>query len=118
MNGGTPLWVEALTALLVVVGALAALIGSFGVLRLRSFFRRVHAPTLGATVGTWGFTLATAVQVSYERGQLYLHALLITVFIALTAPVTTIFLMRAAVFRGRLRGEEIPVPGTEEPSRG
>lgn len=117
MNAWAPPWVDALTALLVVVGALAALIGSFGVLRLKSFFDRVHAPTLGATLGTWGFTLATVVQVSFERGQLYLHALLITVFIALTAPVTTLFLMRAAVFRGRIRGEEIPVPGADEPPR-
>jgi multicomponent K+:H+ antiporter subunit G len=118
MNTWAPLWVDALTASLVVVGALAALIGSFGVLRLKSFFQRVHAPTLGATLGTWGFTLATAVQVSFERGQLYLHALLIAVFIGLTAPVTTVFLMRAAVFRARMRGEEIAVPGAGEPHRG
>ena len=118
MNVWAPPWVDALTAVLVVVGALAALIGSFGVLRLKSFFQRVHAPTLGATLGTWGFTLATAVQASFESGQLYLHALLITVFIALTMPVTTLFLMRAAVFRGHMRGEEIPVPGADEPPRG
>ena len=115
MNGWAPLWVDALTALLVVVGALAALLGSFGVLRLKTFFQRVHAPTLGATLGTWGFTLATAVQISFERGQPYLHALLIAVFIALTAPVTTVFLMRAAVFRTRLRGEESRVPGPDAP---
>ena len=117
MNGWAPLWVDALTAVLVVVGALAALIGSFGVLRLKSFFQRVHAPTLGATLGTWGFTFATALQVSFERGQLYLHALLIAVFIALTAPVTTLFLMRAALFRARRRGEEIPMPGAGEAHR-
>lgn len=114
MNVPTPLWVDALMGLLAVVGALAALIGSFGVLRLRSFFQRVHAPTLGSTLGVWCFTLATAVQGTYAQGQPYVHALLIAVFIALTAPVTTIFLMRAAVFRARLRGTEIPVPSTDE----
>ncbi|MCY1022288.1 monovalent cation/H(+) antiporter subunit G [Pyxidicoccus sp. MSG2] len=114
MNAPTPLWVDALTGFLAVAGALAALIGSFGVLRLRSFFQRVHAPTLGATLGVWCFTLATAVQGSFEQGQLYVHALLIPVFIAITTPVTTIFLMRAAVFRERRRGTEIPVPGADE----
>jgi multicomponent K+:H+ antiporter subunit G len=114
MNASTPLWVDVLTALLAVVGALTALIGSFGMLRLRSFFQRVHAPTLGATLGTWSLTLATAVQVSFEHGQLYVHALLIAVFIALTGPVTTVFLMRAAVFRARLRGAEIPAPVVDE----
>ena len=110
MSAPTPLWVDALTGLLAAFGALAALIGSLGVLRLRSFFDRVHAPTLGATLGVWSLTLATVVQASFEHGQLYVHALLIAVFIALTSPVTTVFLMRAAVFRRRLRGTEIPVP--------
>ena len=118
MSGWAPLWVDALTAMLVVVGALAALVGSFGLLRLKSFFQRVHAPTLGATLGTWSFVLAAAVRISFDRGQLYLHTLLIAVFIALTVPVTTIFLVRAAVFRSRMRGEEVPVPGADEPPRG
>lgn len=110
MTATTPWWIDALTALLVVVGGLAALVGSLGVLRLGSFFQRAHAPTLGATLGTWCFALATATQVSYARGQVFVHALLIAAFIAMTAPVTTIFLMRAAMFRqgaqetdGRLR---------------
>ena len=110
MSASTPPWVDALTGLLAAFGALAALIGSFGVLRLRSFFQRVHAPTLGSTLGTWSLTLATVVQASFEHGQVYVHALLIAVFIALTSPVTTVFLMRAAVFRGRQRGTEIPEP--------
>jgi multicomponent K+:H+ antiporter subunit G len=101
MSGTTPPWVDALTALLVVLGALAALIGSFGVLRLRTFFQRVHAPTLVTTLGVWSLTLATVAQLSFEHGQLYVHSLLIGLFIALTAPVTTIFLMRAALFRTR-----------------
>lgn len=103
MNPSAFPWVDALIALLVLVGALAALIGSFGLLRLGTFFQRVHAPTLGATVGTWGLTLATILQASSVAGQLYVHAVLIPAFLALTAPVTTVFLMRAALFRGRLR---------------
>jgi multicomponent K+:H+ antiporter subunit G len=102
------MWVDALTALLVVVGGLAALVGSLGVLRLGDFFRRAHAPTLGATLGTWCFALATAVQVSHARGQLFVHVVLIAAFLALTAPITTIFLMRAAVFREGLQAEVAP----------
>jgi len=111
-----PALVDAVTALLVVVGGLAALIGSLGLLRLGSFFQRVHAPTLGATLATWCLSLATVVQVSFARGQLFVHAALIAVFIALTAPITTIFLMRAAIFRERLRGAE-DIPASEGPGR-
>ncbi|HET7753702.1 MAG TPA: monovalent cation/H(+) antiporter subunit G [Anaeromyxobacteraceae bacterium] len=113
MTTTLPLWVDVVTALLVVTGAFAALVGSFGLLRLRSFFQRVHAPTLGSTLGVWAVTLATALQLSFVREQVFVHALLIAVFIAVTAPVTTIFLMRAALFRSRVAGEDAPGPLTE-----
>jgi multicomponent K+:H+ antiporter subunit G len=110
MNASTGPWVDAVTALLLLIGAVAALIGSFGLLRLRSFFQRVHAPALGATVGVWGLTLATVLQTSFVVGQPYVHAVLIAAFVALTAPVTTVFLMRAALFRGRVRRDpDVPL---------
>ena len=107
---GTPLpwWAEALTALLVVAGAAFAAIGSFGLVRLPTFFRRIHAPTLGATLGVWCVTGATIVYFSVQGFHLFLHALLIALFVALTAPVTTIFLMRAALFRERQKGGDVP----------
>ena len=100
-------WAEALAALLVVAGAGFAAVGAFGLVRLPTFFRRVHAPTLGATLGVWCVSLATVVYFSAQGRQLFLHAVLIAVFVALTAPVTTIFLMRAALFRERQRGGDV-----------
>ena len=108
-----PLWVDAVSAALVVAGALAALVGALGLVRLRTFFQRVHAPTLGSTVGTWAIALATAIQQSFLSEKPFVHALPIPVFLALTTPITTIFLMRAAVFRSRLRGEQLPRPASE-----
>lgn len=90
-----------LTTVLVVLGAAFAAIGSFGLVRLPTFFRRIHALTLGATAGVWCVVLATIVFFSARDGELLLHALLISLFIGLTAPATTIFLMRAALFRER-----------------
>lgn len=119
MNNTSPFWINALTAALVVIGALAALIGSFGLLRLRSFFQRVHTPTLGATIGTWAFTAATMSQVSFAAKQPYVHVLLIALLIALTAPVTTVFLMRAALFRARARREaDVPILRAQDPAIG
>jgi multicomponent K+:H+ antiporter subunit G len=46
-------------------------------------------------------------QVSFLREQPFVHALLIAVFIALTAPVTTLFVMRAAIFREQLAGRPV-----------
>jgi len=38
------------TAAFLLAGAALALIGSLGLLRLRGFYERVHAPTLGTTL--------------------------------------------------------------------
>jgi len=108
-TGLLPLWAEILTAVFVVLGAAFAAIGSFGLVRLPTFFRRIHAPTLGATAGVWCIVLATVVFFSARDGTLFLHAVLISLFIALTAPITTIFLMRVALFRERqTKGSEVP----------
>ncbi len=56
-------------------------------------------------------TAATVVYFSVQGFHLFLHAILITFFVALTAPVTTIFLMRAALFRERQHGNpKVPPP--------
>ena len=41
-----------LAALLVLAGALIAFIGSLGLVRMGTFFERVHPPTMGTTLGT------------------------------------------------------------------
>jgi len=108
---GSPLWADIATAVLVVVGASFAAVGSFGLLRMPTFYRRIHAPTLGATLGVWSITLATIVFFSAQGFGLFLHAVLISFFVALTAPITTIFVMRAALFRDRRKpNAAAPVP--------
>lgn len=109
MSGVLPA-VELLVAALALTGAIAALMGSFGLLSLRSFYQRIHAPTMGSTLGAWSLSAATALQLSFVREQVSVHALLVPAFIALTSPVTTIFLMRATTFRRRVAGEDVPPP--------
>lgn len=104
MTTDIPFWAEIVTAVLVLAGSLLALIGAVGLLRLPTFFQRVHAPTLGSTLGCWCMVLATIVYFSAKDGSLSVHAVLIGIFVALTAPVTTVFLLRAALFRQRRAG--------------
>ena len=84
-------------------------------LRMKTYFQRVHPPSLVATLATWCITLATVVQAAFASARPYLHAFLIPVFIALTAPVTTVVLTRAALFRARQRGapDVPPPPGSD-----
>lgn len=103
-----PLWLDIFISVVVVLGALIALIGSSGLLRLKTYFERVHAPSIIATLGTWCIMHATVIYFSVQEHKLAIHAILIAIFIAVTVPVTTIFLMRAALFRARRSGEDVP----------
>ena len=103
-----PLWAEITVAVLVLSGALVALLGSFGLLRLRNFFERIHAPAIIATLGCWCVMYGALLYFSFRGHGLAVHLLLIAVFIAVTVPITTIFLMRASLFRARQMGKNVP----------
>lgn len=103
-----PLWAEITIAALVLTGATIALLGSWGLLRLKTYFERVHAPSIIATMGCWCIMLGTIVYFSLQGQGLALHALLIALFVAITVPVTNIFLMRSALFRARRAGNDVP----------
>lgn len=94
-----PLWVTVLAALLLVIGGLLTLIGSLGLLRFKVFYARLHAPTLGNTLGAGCVLLASMLVSSVLTQRLVLHEVLITVCLVLTSPITTMLLMRAALFR-------------------
>ena len=103
-----PLWAQILVAALVFFGALIALMGSVGLLRLKSYFERVHSPSIIATMGCWLIMHATWIYFSVSGQGFVMHSVLIAIFVAVTVPITTIFLMRAALFRSRRSGEDVP----------
>jgi multicomponent K+:H+ antiporter subunit G len=96
-----PAWAAYICAVLLVFGAGLTLIGNIGLLRLRRFYERVHAPTLGATLGAGGILVASMVYFSALESRPVLHEVLIAVFITLTTPITMIMLSRAALYRDR-----------------
>ncbi|RYF08306.1 MAG: Na+/H+ antiporter subunit G [Comamonadaceae bacterium] len=107
-DGALPLWIEIIIAALVLLGAGIALVGSLGLLRLRTYFERVHAPSIIATMGCWSIMHSTLLYFSMQGRGLAVHALLIALFVAITVPVTNIFLIRAALFRARRTGKDVP----------
>ena len=96
-----PLWAALPASLLLIIGGLLTLVGSLGLLRLDAFYARIHAPTMGATLGTGCVLIAAMLTSSALAGRPVLHELLITLFILITSPVTAMLLMRTAIFRSR-----------------
>lgn len=94
-------WVAIPAAVLLIFAGLLTLVGSLGLLRLKSFYARMHSPTLGATLGTGCVLIASMLVSSAVTHRFMIHELLIAAFMTMTAPVTAILLMRAARSRAR-----------------
>lgn len=101
-----PFWAEVLVAALVLLGSGLALVGSLGLIRFRSFYERVHAPTLGSTLGTASILLASIAYFSLTRTRPFVHELLIGLFVTVTTPVTLLLLVQATLYRDRLEGRD------------
>jgi len=95
-----PPWAALVTAILLLLGSTVTLIGSLGLLRLRSFYERVHAPTLGMTLGTICILAASILYFSVQQSRPVVHEALIIVFTLITTPITLMVLVRAALLRG------------------
>ena len=111
MSDSVPSWVEGAVALLLLASGVLALTGALGLLRLRDFFQRMHPPALANTLAAWCAALASVVYFSVARiAGWCCYALVINILLAITAPVTTVLLARAALFRKRQAGAAVPPP--------
>jgi len=88
---------ELLLSVLILVGAGFTLIGSLGLLRLRDFYSRLHAPTKATTLGVGSLLIASAIYFSHQDEGLSLHEVLVTLFLFITAPVSAHLMAKAAL---------------------
>jgi multicomponent K+:H+ antiporter subunit G len=82
--------IDAILSILLILGGLFGLIGSYGLLRLKQPMQRLHSATKASTVGVGAILIASAI----HNGGQYWHEVLITLFLFVTAPITAIFLAR------------------------
>lgn len=101
---------EAGVALLLVFSGVVVLMAALGLWRLPDFFSRMHAPALASTLAAWLVAFASIIYFSMRSGDLELRTWLIIIILSITAPVTTVVLARAAIFRRRKAGDVLPAP--------
>lgn len=111
-----PLWAEILVSALLILGSSLALFGSIGMLRFKTFYERVHAPTLGSTLGLFSILGASMLYFSIAETRLVIHEVLIGIFVTITTPVTFLLLVQATVYRDRLEGSD-PISGLSAEQR-
>lgn len=108
-----PLWIVIAVSALLLLGSGLTLLGAFGLLRLPTFYERIHAPTLGTSWGVGGIMLASILYFSVVGSRAVVHEILIGIFVTLTTPITLILLARAALHRDRAEGDPtVPEDGS------
>jgi len=104
---------DILLSLLLVIGAVFALIGSFGLIKLQDTMQRLHAPTKATTVGVGAALITSMAYFPLIQGRASWHELLITLFLLLTAPITGNMLAKAHMHR-RMRADDLPRTGVTD----
>ena len=104
MGDDLPVWAAILIAIIVVSGSLVTLLGSIGLAQLKTFYERLHAPTLGSSLGTFLILFGSVLYFSISGHRLLVHEILIFLFVSITTPVTLMLLARAALYRDRAEG--------------
>ncbi len=101
-------------AFLLVVGSGFALVGSFGLLKLKDPMQRLHAPTKATTLGVGAALAASMLQGLLSGGSPSWHELVVTIFLLLTAPLSALFLAKTHIHR-TIDPAILPPTGTDRP---
>jgi multicomponent K+:H+ antiporter subunit G len=107
-----PRWLEILISGMLLLGGFTAVLGALGLVRFRTFFTRLHAPTKTSTLGIGGVLLGSIVYLSWISNLAVIHQVLIAMFVFMTAPISAHQMAKAMLDANpEMRP---PLPGTTE----
>jgi multicomponent K+:H+ antiporter subunit G len=98
---GTVSLAELLVSVLIVVGGVFALVGSWGLVRLPSLMERLHGPTKATTLGLGALLVGSVLWFQLGLGIWTTHELLISVFLFVTAPISANMIAKVHLHRLR-----------------
>ena len=83
--------------LLLAVGSFFILLGSYGLAKMRDFFKRLHGPTKATTLGVGCVLLASVGYHFFTGHDPQPRELLVTAFLFITAPISAHLMAKAAL---------------------
>ncbi len=101
-----PDWAAILVGILLLLGGSIVVVGTLGLMRLPNFYQRIHGPAITITLGAGCILIASMIYFTVLNSRIVIHEIIITFFLLLSAPVVSMLLMRAAVYRDLRGGKE------------
>ena len=103
-------WIIAIALVLALAaGCFFILLGSFSLLKLSDFFKRLHGPTKASTLGVGCVLIASVGYHAFAGTDPQPRELLITAFLFITAPISAHLMAKAAL--SLHMAERPPQPG-------
>ena len=103
-------WIIAIALVLALAaGCFFILLGSFSLLKLSDFFKRLHGPTKASTLGVGCVLIASVGYHAFAGTDPQPRELLITAFLFITAPISAHLMAKAAL--SLHMAEQPPMPG-------
>jgi len=87
---------EIICSILLIIGGIFILLGSYSLVKLPDFYTRLHGPTKASTLGVGSIVLA-AIAFSASQGSVSFKEIIIFLFLFITAPVAAHMLAKAAL---------------------
>lgn len=109
-------WIIAIALVLALTaGCFFILLGSFSLLKLSEFFKRLHGPTKASTLGVGCVLIASVGYHAFAGTDPQPRELLITAFLFITAPISAHLMAKAAL--SLHMAEQPPLPGASTAPR-
>ena len=112
-----PRWIEFLISALLIFGGFTAVLGALGLVRFKTFFARLHAPTKTSTLGIGGVLLGSMVYLSWLSEMAVINQILIAVFVFMTAPISAHQMAKAMLDANPEMRPPLPESGHGDSSR-
>lgn len=96
-----PLPAAIVVGIFLIIGSLLTLVGALGLVRMPTFYDRMHGPALITSWGTAGILLASIFLFSITGTRIVVHELFLGIMVMVTTPATWVILGRAAIHRDR-----------------
>jgi multicomponent K+:H+ antiporter subunit G len=99
------IWLALPVGVLLIVGGSISLVGALGLLRLPTFYKRMHGPAITVTLGSGCMLIASMLYFTGLQSRPVIHEVLVTAFVLMTAPVSSMLILRAAVYHDLRAGK-------------
>lgn len=107
---------EIIVSLLIVLGGVFVLIGSWGLVRLPSLMERLHGPTKASTLGLGGLLVGSVLYFQLIKGAWTTHELLVSLFLFVTAPIAANMIAKVHLHRLRMGETSEPMGPAGSPT--